>query len=197
MSRNLLAALDTESTGLDQAAGHRLIEAAAAIYDLDTKKRLGTFVSRINPQRGIDPDAEAIHGIKFEDLIHEPTWEVVGPKIGKLLGQCRYVLAHNGIGFDLPFLFRELIRIGEPVPKIIAIDSMLQARWATPDGALPNLKALCFACGVDYDPTKAHAALYDVDVMAECFFSQLDRGFFTLPTELYELPPLTAKKGRK
>ena len=195
--RNLLAALDTESTGLDQTAGHRLIEVAVNVWDMDARAKVGKFVQRINPQRGIDPEAQAIHGIPYEDLVNEPTWEVVGPKLAKLLGACRYALAHNGEGFDLPFIYRELLRIGEPMPKLRSIDSMLQARWATPDGSLPNLKALCFACDVNYDPAQAHAADYDVQVMEQCFFRQLDRGFFTLPTTIYELPPLTAKKGRK
>ncbi|QFZ84551.1 3'-5' exonuclease [Variovorax paradoxus] len=197
MSRSLAAFYDSESTGLKQEDGHRLIEVAAHIYDLDSKARVGRFVQRINPQRGIDPDAQAIHDIAFDELINEPTWEEVGPKLSKILSACTYVVAHNGEGFDLPFTFREFIRIGAPVPKVRSIDSMLQARWATGDGSLPNLKALCFACGVDYDPTQAHAADYDVDVMAKCFFSQVDRGFFTLPTEYYELPPLTVKKGKK
>jgi DNA polymerase-3 subunit epsilon len=197
MSRVLLAGLDIETTGLDQSTGHRLIEVAVHLHDMATRIRVGRFVQRINPQRGIDPDAEKVHHIKFEDLIHAPTWESVGPKLGAILAQCRYVVAHNGEGFDLPFIFRELIRIGQPVPKVMSVDTLLQGRWATPDGAVPNLKALCFACGVPYDTAAAHSADYDVDVMLKCFFSQLDRGFFKLPTDYYELPPLTAKKGKK
>jgi len=197
MSRCLAAFYDSESTGLKQEDGHRLIEVATHIYDLDSKTRVGRFVQRINPERGIDPEAQAIHGIAFDELINEPTWDEVGPKLSKILSACTYVAAHNGFGFDYPFTFREFIRIGAPVPKIHAIDTMLQARWATGDGSLPNLKALCFACGVDYDPAQAHAADYDVEVMAACFFSQFDRGFFTLPTDIYELPPLTVKKGKK
>ena len=141
MTRRLAAFYDSESTGLKQEDGHRLIEVAAHLYDLDTKARVGRFVQRINPQRGIDPEAEAVHGIKFEDLVNEPTWEQVGAKLAQVLGHCRYIVAHNGEGFDLPFTFREFIRIGAPVPKVGSIDTMLQARWATGDGSLPNLKA--------------------------------------------------------
>lgn len=197
MSRVLANIFDSETTGLVQADGHRLIEIASHIYDMGSRQRVGKWVQRINPERGIDPEAEAIHKIKFEDLVNEPTWDKIAPKLSKLLESCRYIVAHNGVGFDFPFVIRELVRVGQPVPKIIAIDTMLQGRWATPDGALPNLKALCFACGVPYDTTQAHAADYDVEVLAACFFSQLDRGFFTLPTDYYELPPLEAKKGKK
>lgn len=67
----------------------------------------------------------------------------------------------------------------------------------TPDGSLPNLGALCFACGVEYDKAKAHGALYDVDVMMASFFSQFDRGFFSLPTQHYQFVPQSSKKKAK
>jgi DNA polymerase-3 subunit epsilon len=191
----VLGFLDFETTGIAQEKGHRIIEAALVLHELESKRRLGEFVTRINPERSIDADATAVHGIKFEDLVSEPTWPVIAPKLSALVGKCQYVVAHNGVGFDAPFLARELIRVGVEVPPMRVIDTMLQARWATPDGSVPNLGALCFACGVSYDTAKAHAALYDVDRMAECFFSQFDRGFFTLPTEPFVLPP--AKKEGK
>lgn len=197
MTRRLLAVGDIETTGIEQVLGHRIIEVAFQIYDLDTRKLVGKFEQRINPQRSIEPEAQAIHGIKFEDLVSEPTWEVIAPKLGALLSKTPYVLAHNGIGFDVPFIFREFVRADVPLPEVRVTDSMLQGRWASPDGALPNLKALCFACGVPYDTTQAHAAMYDTDVLARCFFAQFDRGFFTLNPEIYTLPPLTEKKEKK
>ncbi|KCY89039.1 hypothetical protein J831_3542, partial [Acinetobacter baumannii 25691_8] len=39
---------------------------------------------------------------------------------------------------------------------------------------------LCFALNIDYDPNAAHAADYDVDVMMQCFFAGLDRGFYKI-----------------
>jgi len=188
MTRRILAGFDTETTGLEQEKGHRFIEVAAILCDLDTGERLGKFVQRINPQRPIDADATAVHGIKFEDLVHCPTWEEVGPKLSALLSRCHYVVAHNGIGFDAPFVLRELLRIGAPLPELRIVDTMLQGRWATPDGMVPNLGTLCFACDVPYDPEAAHAADYDVEVMLACFFKQFPRGFFTLPNEPYRLP---------
>jgi DNA polymerase III subunit epsilon len=188
MTRRIAAGLDFETTGLDQEKGHRIIEVAAILHDLDTQERLGKFVQRINPERAVDPDAQAVHGISFEDVVGCPTWNEVGPKLSALLSRTQYVVAHNGIGFDMPFAFREFLRIGAPLPKVAVVDTMLQGRWATPDGAPPNLGALCFACDVPYDKNAAHAAEYDVEVMLECFFRQLPRGFFTLPTHHYELP---------
>lgn len=197
-SRIFVAGLDIETTGLSQTDGHRIIEIALAVHELDTGRRVGTYMSRVNPERSIDPDAQAVHGISFDDLIGEPTWGEVAAKVAKVLQRCRYVVAHNGLDFDLPFVYGELARIGQPLPEVGLIDTMLQARWATSDGALPSLEALCFACGVEYDRNKAHAALYDVDVMLECFFRQYPRGFFQLPTARYEFKPMPeGKKARE
>lgn len=190
----LVGGLDFETTGLEQEKGHRIIEAALSVYELESRRKIGSYVTRINPERSVDPDASAIHGIKFEDLVAEPTWPAVAPKLATLVGKCQFIVAHNGEGFDAPFFARELLRIGHPVPTMHVVDTMLQGRWATPDGSIPNLGALCFACGVEYDSSKAHAALYDVDRMMECFFSQFDRGFFKLPTEPFKL---VEKKVRK
>jgi DNA polymerase-3 subunit epsilon len=194
MTRRIIGGFDTETTGLDQTKGHRIIEVALKLYDLDSREPIGKYVQRINPERSIDPDAQAVHGIKFEDLVGCPTWDAVGPKLSLLMSKCDYMVVHNGEGFDIPFVLLELIRIGAPLPVVRLIDTMLQGRWATPDGAIPNLQALCFACGVPYDKEAAHAAEYDVDQMMACFFSQFDRGFFQLPAQAFVL---TTSKERK
>lgn len=181
-----LGFLDIETTGLEQEKGHRIIEIAVALFSVDlstlTGVRKGEWEQRINPQRSIDPGAQAVHGISFEQLTGCPTWETVAPKVSKILSVCDFAVAHNGAGFDMPFVGLELIRVGAPVPKCQCIDTMLDGRWATANGKVPNLRELAFACGVDYDPTKAHAAMYDVNVMADCFFIGLKGGFFKIPT---------------
>ncbi len=190
----LIAGFDTETTGLDQTAGHRLVEVALVIYDLETQVEKGRFETRLNPQRGIDPKAQAVHGISYDELIGKPLWETVAPKLSALLSKCQYVVAHNGVGFDAPFVWGEFIRVGVPLPDVRLVDTMLIGRWATPDGSVPNLQALCFACGVPYDKSKAHAAVYDVQVVMECFFKQHPRGFFPLPLDTYKY---VVPKGKK
>jgi DNA polymerase-3 subunit epsilon len=185
MSRRLVAGLDIETTGLDQTDGHRIIEAAVIVHDLDTRAELLRYETRINPQRGVDPKAQEVHGISYDMLIGQPLWESVAPRLSAILSKCQYVVAHNGQGFDMPFVWGEFLRAGVSMPEVIVVDTMIQGRWATPDGAIPNLGALCFASGVDYDKSKAHGATYDVSVMLSCFFRHFDSGFFHLPTEAY------------
>jgi DNA polymerase-3 subunit epsilon len=190
----LVAGLDLETTGLSQPEGHRIVEVAAVIYELNSGRELGRFETQLNPERGIDPKAQAVHGISYESLAGKPTWLTIAPKLSALLSRCSVMVAHNGLGFDAPFLWGEFLRVGVPLPELRLVDTMLEARWATPDGAIPNLAALCFACGVEYDKAKAHRAAYDVEVMMASFFSQRDRGFFTVPAEPYRYSVPKEKK---
>ena len=172
--------IDIETTGLEQEKGHRIIEIAACLYDLDTEKLVGKYTQRINPKRAIDPAAQAVHGISFSELSDCPTWEEVAPKVLKLMSVSDVIVAHNGIGFDLPFIAGELVRAGLSIPSVKVLDTMISGRWATPLGKFPKLQELCFACDVDYDEVKAHGALYDVQVMMESFFVGFKKGFFEL-----------------
>ncbi len=180
----VIAGIDIETTGLEQEKGHRIVEVAAILYDLDSARELGKFVQRINPERSIDPAAQAVHGIRYDDLIECPPWDLVAPKLVKIMSKCDLLVAHNGESFDMPFIAAELIRIGQPVPNVVCLDTMVEGRWATPLGKLPNLGELCFACGVTYEPEKAHAADYDVEVMMASFFHGYRKGFFRLPETL-------------
>lgn len=198
-SRIIGAALDIETTGLVQTEGHRIIEVAIALHDLAAPgmPRIATYEQRVNPERAIDPEAEAVHHISFDDLARCPTWAEVAPKVGAILARSHVAIAHNGEGFDMPFIYGELARMGVALPQLGLIDTMLQGRWATPDGALPSLRALCWASGVEYDPERAHAALYDVEVMMACVQRHMPRGFFQMPTAAYQFVPMVGKKGKK
>lgn len=172
--------LDTETTGLKQEDGHRIIEIALLTYDLDTCALKDTWIKRIDPQRPIDPKAQEVHGIAYTDLIGCPTWEEIAEEVARRMSSAGLLVAHN-MGFDGPFIGAELVRVGQKVPDVHALCTMENARWACPDGKLPKLGELCFALGVPYDTSKAHGAEYDVSVMMDCFFKGLRRGFYSLP----------------
>lgn len=172
--------LDTETTGLEQEKGHRIIELALLTYDLDTEELLDTWVQRFDPQRPIDAGAQNVHGISYEELVGEPTWEEMAEEISNRMSEGNLLIAHN-MGFDGPFIAGELIRVGAFVPNVPSVCTMENARWSTADGKLPKLGELCFALGVVYDASKAHGAQYDVSVTAACFFAGLKRGFYEPP----------------
>jgi DNA polymerase-3 subunit epsilon len=185
VSELIIGGLDLETTGLKQEDGHRIIEIAISIYRYNPETHVRANVlrweQRINPGRSIDPAAQAVHKIPFEALVGMPVWPEVAPRVAKLMAKCDFLVAHNGDGFDLPFIAMELLRVGVAVPDVLSVDTMTAGRWATPLGKSPSLRELAFACDVPYDPEKAHAALYDVDVTMECFFLGLEQGFFQIP----------------
>lgn len=187
----LIAGLDTETTGISFEKGHRIMEIAMSIYDFDPitneSKHKGAFTQRINPQRPVDPGAQAVHGISYEEVAMCPIWEDIAPKVVKIMGATKIIVAHNGDSFDLPFITHELLRVGCAIANIQSVDTMLQSRWATPSGKYPSLKELCFACNVEYDPKKAHSALYDVNVMMQCFFIAHRKGFINAPILVPEM----------
>jgi len=178
----IIAGLDTETTGLEPG-DHRIIEIYIGLWDLATQKRLFAYEQRIDPQRAILADAQRVHGISNSDLVGKPIWDTVAPNIVKILAKAHVIVAHNGESFDMPFINHELQRLGHPAVRLPLVDTV-QSRWASPIGKSPTLQELCFACDVTYDPEKAHAAAYDVEVMVECFFRGHRWGRFTLPNQL-------------
>lgn len=185
-----IAGLDLETTGLLDKDGtpgdQRIIEVSVQLWDASTRTRRLNYAQRIDPQRSISADATRIHKITLSDLAGCPTWDMVAPKVHAVLRKAELVVAHNGAGFDMLFLNGEFKRIKLPGVPCPDFDTMLEGRWATPTGAVPSLQALCFACGVDYDPEAAHAAEYDVNQMMACFFKGLAWGKFALPDPLKE-----------
>lgn len=178
----IITGADIETTGLEQEKGHRIIEICMRAYDLSTRKLKYSLVERIHPQRSIQQKAQEVHGISIEDLAGCPHWEEIAPKVAAMMKASDLLIAHN-MAFDGPFIALELMRIGMTVPRVDSFCTMENGRWATPLGKKPSLKELCFSVGVDYDPTKAHSAAYDVDVMMDCFFKGLDLGFFKVEAE--------------
>lgn len=178
----IVTGVDIETTGLNVNDGHRIIEIALDIHRFDGKKltRVKTFNQRIDPQRGIDKGAQDIHGISYDMLKGSPTWDVVAPNIGRIIAATKILVAHNA-DFDAPFIGAELNRVKQPIPKCSVFCTMENGRFATPLGKLPSLVELCWACGVDFDETSAHAADYDIIKTMECLQRGIDLGYYKLP----------------
>lgn len=185
----IIVGLDLETTGL-LAPEHRIIECALLEYDFDKDRNSYTgpakWVRRFNPMRPIEAAASAVHGITFEEVAHEKTFEECAAEVLKRIKVADLVVAHNGRGFDLPFLKQEFMRLGTALGPVRHVDTMLEARWATPFGKVPSLEELCFATGVDYDRSAAHAAEYDTDRMMQSYFKGVQKGFFTTTGEVFE-----------
>lgn len=171
MVNKVIGGLDLETTGFDYATGDRIVEACIGIYRLDDDglRHVRTFTQRINPERTIPADAYRVHGISNEDVKLSPKWIEFAPTVDKLLQKCDLVVIHNR-DFDWPFLNAAQAAAGYPIDSSKeTFCTMRSAPWATFDGKSPSLQELCWSMGIEYDPSAAHAADYDVDRMMQCY----------------------------
>ena len=95
----------------------------------------------INPERDIEADAIAIHGITNERVANEPVFADIADQFLTFIGSSKMVI-HNA-RFDLGFINAELERLGRPpLPLDQAIDTLDMARRRFPGGQA-SLDALC------------------------------------------------------
>lgn len=175
MTDPIRAGIDIETTGLEWPE-HRIIEVYVGLWQ--GGKLIEEMDQRIDPTRSIALDAQRVHKITLQDLQGKPRFADVVDDLVAILAKADEYVWHNGASFDGPFLDFEIKKAGRVMPQRPAVDTMVDGVWATFNGKKPNLQELCFACDVPYDPTKSHAAYYDVRVMMECFHRGLHWGFF-------------------
>ncbi|NKB46275.1 MAG: DNA polymerase III subunit epsilon [Legionellales bacterium] len=161
--------LDTETTGLDPAQGHRLIE-IGCIELMDRALTGNHFHYYLNPQRDIDPGAQAVHGITREFLQDKPTFDqIYQPLLAYLAGA--ELIIHNA-PFDLGFLNHELNLLDihvTPIEQSCSItDTLVMARQRHP-GQKNNLDALCKRYQVDNSARQLHGALLDAEILADVY----------------------------
>ena len=134
--------LDTETTGLYPAQGHRIIE-IAAIEMINRRPTKNHFHVYLNPQRDIDPAAQEVHGITLEFLQDKPLFDSIAAELNDFVHDAELII-HNA-PFDVGFLNCELGRIGlKPIETICAkiTDTLKMAKDSRP-GQRNNLNALC------------------------------------------------------
>ena len=106
--------LDTETTGLDPADGHRIIE----ICCLELEGHLPTgkvFHTLVHPERNVPEDALRVHGLTVEKLSNAPLFAGIVDDFLGFIAEAPLVI-HNA-EFDLKFLNAELARAGRPSLK--------------------------------------------------------------------------------
>lgn len=158
--------LDTETTGLDPDAGHRLVEIACVelLNHLPTGR---TFQRYINPERDMPEEALAVHGLTQEFLSTMPVFAAVVQEFLDFIGDAPLVI-HNA-EFDLKFVNAELKRLGlPPIDARRAIDTVQLARRKFP-GAPASLDALCARFGVDNSNRTLHGALLDAQLLSSVY----------------------------
>lgn len=166
--------LDTETTGMNQDGGpphlnHNIIEIGCV--EVINRKLTGRhYHVYIKPDRKIDPEAIAVHGITDAFLQDKPVFsDIVDEFIAFIDGA--EVVAHNA-SFDVGFMDYEFAKLKRGLPQTADIckitDSLQLAKERFP-GKRNNLDVLCDRYGIDNSHRTLHGALLDAEILADVF----------------------------
>jgi DNA polymerase III subunit epsilon len=164
--------LDTETTGIDPADGHRVVEIGAVeiVHRVLTGR---VFHQLINPLRHVPDDAVRVHGHTTNALKDKPVFADVVDDFLSFVGDAPLVI-HNA-EFDMRFVNAELARLGRnPIEMDRVVDTLALARKKHP-GLPNNLDALCDRYRIDRTRRVKHGALLDAEILVE-IYSELTGG---------------------
>ncbi|WAC47304.1 DNA polymerase III subunit epsilon [Asticcacaulis sp. SL142] len=164
MAREIV--FDTETTGIDPRAGHRLIEIGCVELEdlLPTGRSLHRYM---DPERIIEADATRIHGITNEMVAGKPKFADLAEEFLNFVGDSR-IIAHNA-SFDRGFINMELERLGRvPLPETQWLDTLEIARNVFP-GMANSLDALCRRYNISLAERDKHGALLDARLLADVY----------------------------
>jgi DNA polymerase-3 subunit epsilon len=191
--------LDTETTGLEPAEGHRIIEIGCV--EMVARRLTGnTFHQYLQPDRENDAGAIEVHGITNEFLADKPRFaDIVDDFVAYIKGA--ELVIHNA-PFDVGFINHELklcqwnevngpggAREGPPEellgmshssPSALGyaqvadlcsvLDTLKLARKMHP-GQKNNLDALCRRYEIDNTHRELHGALLDAEILADVYLA--------------------------
>ncbi len=170
---------DTETTGLEPAAGDEIIQIGAARIVAGKLRREDCFEQLVDPQRDVPAASIPIHGIAPEALVGAPTIDAVLPAFYAYAGDT-VLVAHNA-SFDMRFFELKQQRTGVRFEQPV-LDTLLLSAVVHPQQASHRLEDIAARFGVPV--LGRHTALGDALLTAEIFVRMLpllaERGIRTL-----------------
>ena len=160
--------LDTETTGLEPAEGHRVIE-IGCVELIDRRLSGNHFHQYLNPQREIEDGAMEVHGISNEFLQDKPLFQDVVEEFLSFVAGAELII-HNA-PFDVGFIDHELSLLQRPdrlTDHATVLDTLEMARDLHP-GQRNSLDALCKRYEVDNSSRSLHGALLDAEILADVY----------------------------
>lgn len=162
--------LDTETTGLDPADGHRIIE-IGCVEMVDRRLTGNNYHQYLQPDREIDAGAIEVHGITNEFLVDKPRFADLVEDFIAYIGGAELVI-HNA-PFDVGFINHELrlsARQQQVADLCDVLDTLTLARKLHP-GQKNNLDALCRRYAIDNTRRELHGALLDAEILADVYLA--------------------------
>jgi DNA polymerase-3 subunit epsilon len=158
--------VDTETTGLDPAEGHRVVEIACLeLVNCIPSGRV--WHCYLDPERDMPQVAFEVHGLSVEFLCGKPRFEERAEELLAFLEGAMLIM-HNA-SFDVTFLNAELERVAKPRIRFErVVDTLAMARRKHP-GSACSLDALCKRYGIDLTAREKHSALLDCKLLAAVY----------------------------
>ncbi len=161
--------LDTETTGINPKDGHKIIE-IGCVEMVNRRLTHQRFHHYLNPEREIEAEAIAVHGISNDMLQDKPKFRDIADKFLEFVAGAELII-HNA-PFDVGFINHELSLLPGPARKLEQHckihDTLAQARRLHP-GARNSLDALCKRYAVDNSKRELHGALLDAEILADVY----------------------------
>ena len=164
--------LDTETTGLSVAKGHRIVEIGCVELEnqIPTSK---TFHCYLNPQRKVSDDAIKVHGYTDEFLADKKFFRDIADEFLDFIKNKKLII-HNA-EFDISHLNNELKLAGKKIlDRKNVIDTLDLARDKYP-GSQISLDALCKRFSIDNSRRKFHTALIDCELLSKVYINLIDQ----------------------
>ncbi|CAN7759470.1 exonuclease domain-containing protein [Cupriavidus necator] len=170
---------DTETTGLEPAAGDEIISIGALRIVNGRLLQRESFDQLIRPRGALSAESIAIHGITHAMLNGQPSIEIVLPQFHRFAADT-VLVAHNA-AFDMKFLQMVEERTGTAFTQPV-LDTLLLSQVIHPNQAEHTLEAIASRLGVAI--IGRHTALGDAIVTGEIFLKMTpllaEKGIFTL-----------------
>lgn len=159
---------DLETTGVNIATD-RIVEIAILKVFPNGNQERKTWL--VNPEIEIPPEVVAVHGITNEQVVTEPTFKELAPKISKMIDGCD-LAGFNSNRFDIPLLAEELMRAGINFDmnnrKAVDVQTIFHKKEQRTLSA-----GYQFYCGKTLED--AHSAAADTNATYEILLAQLDK----------------------
>ena len=118
-----MVGVDTETTGTDPMKD-KIVQLGALVYKKG--KKVFEYTQLVNPGVVIPEQAAAVHGIRNEDVVFQPSIEQVMPEfLAKVMNKANGVIVTwNGLSFDMPLINRFIASVRNNETKKIAKNAL-------------------------------------------------------------------------
>ncbi|MDR2269198.1 MAG: ribonuclease H-like domain-containing protein [Rickettsiales bacterium] len=161
---------DIETTALDYAKGEKIIE-IGAIEIVDGQITGRHFHEYVNPEgRPIPIESYNVHKLSNAFLMDKPPFVEVAKRFLDFV-EGGVIVAHNGKGFDFPFINYQLEQVG--LPKISSDrqeDTMLMAQRKIAELKSYSLDSVAKYFNIPLETrAESHGALIDTEILAKVY----------------------------